>query len=139
MAKYQDSKTITTEQVEIFEATQPLLSAMADELRKFALKKPDATLSKAKVTFINRLLIDVKSILTEEPNIKYLDLLTDDELPQYSDAVLIISQYEAAMKAFKFRYYAYSSHTQSTEWRIDESEDIEDEEIEDDEEEETNE
>src|ERR1022692_3981910 len=83
---------------------------MLEELRKFALKKPEATLSKQKVLIVNRLLTDLKTLLADEPNSKYLDLLTDDDLPQYSDVVLILSQYEAAMKSFSTRYHKWTGH-----------------------------
>ena len=108
---------ITAKQVAVFEATQPLLEAMAGHLRKIALKKPDATLNKQKVLIINRLLVDLRALLENEPNNKYLDVLSDDELPQYSDATLILSQYEAAMEAFESRYKDYSPSTASDDWR----------------------
>jgi hypothetical protein len=54
---------------------------------------------------VNRLLADLRGLLAEETTIKYLDLLADDELPQYSDVVLILSQYEAAMTSFHSRYF----------------------------------
>src|ERR1700679_2132977 len=99
-----DDRT-TAEKVKTFEATNPLLRAMLEELRKFALKKPEATLSKQKVSIVNRLLEDLQTLLADEPNSKYLDLLTDEELPQYSDVVLILSQYEAALRSFRTRYF----------------------------------
>jgi hypothetical protein len=113
-----ESDTITGARADLFEATQPLLEKMGEEFRKFASKKPDATVSKAKVAFVNRILKDLKGILANEPTIKYLDLLTDEDLPQYSDVVLILSQYEAAMEAFKSRYYHYSTRTASHEWKL---------------------
>ena len=94
----------SAEEVQVYEATAPLLTAMQIELKGFAKKKPDATLSKTKVTFVNRLLRDLKELLQNEPNSKYLDLLDDETLPQYSDAVLVVSQYEAALKAFHNRH-----------------------------------
>jgi len=85
---------------------------MLEELRKFAIKKPEATLSKQKITIVNRLLTDLKALLSGEPYNKYLDLLTDDDLPQYSDVVLILSQYEAAMRAFRSRHYGWDGSDQ---------------------------
>jgi hypothetical protein len=122
----EDAEGTTPEKVELFEATEPLLTAMLDELRKFASKKPDGTLSKQKISIVNRLLTDVKGLLSDEPNSKYLDLLTDEDLPQYSDVVLILSQYEAAMKAFRSRYYKWVDHENT--WILQEIEDAEDEE-----------
>src|SRR5712692_7801432 len=107
MLDHDDADRTTPEKVAQFKATEPLLSAMLEELRKFALKKPEATLSKQKVFIVNRLLTDLQKVLADERNSKYLDLLTDDDLPQYSDAVLILSQYEAALQSFRARYYGW--------------------------------
>ena len=54
---------------------------------------------------VNRVLEDIKNILEVEPKGKYLDLLDDDELPQTSDAVLVMVQYETALMAFKKKYF----------------------------------
>jgi hypothetical protein len=94
----------TPEAVDQYQTMQPLLAAMLEELRKLAVKKPEVTLSKQKVVLINRLLGDLKNLLANEPESKYLDLLTDDTLPQYSDAVLVISQYGAALESFYNRH-----------------------------------
>jgi hypothetical protein len=99
-----ESETITRQQVALFESTMPLLRAMDAEFAKLSSKKPETTLSKTKVIFVNRLLTDLRGLLADQPTIKYLDLLGDDDLPQYSDVVLILSQYHAAMTAFKSRY-----------------------------------
>jgi len=101
------------ETVATYEAIAPLVTAMLDELRKFAIKKPDATIGQQKVVMINRLLADAKKLLAHESNSKYLDLLSDDALPQYSDAVLILSQYRAAMDAFQERHSEYGK------WMLD--------------------
>jgi len=101
MRKSGDEEATTRGAVKTFKATNPLLTAMLDELRKFASKKPEATLSKQKIAIVNRLLVDLKTLLADSPNSKYLDLLSEYDLPQYSDVVLILSQYEAAMKAFR--------------------------------------
>ena len=50
-------------------------------------------------------LVDLLSFLKEEPEGKYLDLLDDEELPQNSDAVLVMVQYEKALAAFRGRYH----------------------------------
>lgn len=107
---------IKHEQAQVYDTTAPLLTAMQRELKAFAQKKPEATLSKSKVAFVNRLLKDLKDLLQDEPNSKYLDLLEDDNLPQYSDVVLIISQYEAAMSAFYTRHTARSRDDYQLHW-----------------------
>jgi len=105
MEKKIDRPATSAEKVSVYETTAPLLEAMRDELRELAKKKPEATLNKTKVTIINRLLVDVQQILKDETDSKYLDLLDEDALPQYSDVVIILSQFSAAMNRFHDRYY----------------------------------
>lgn len=57
---------------------------------------------------MNRLLADVLSVLDGEPNRGYLELFNEDDLPQNSDAVLMLSQVVAAMERFKDRYHGGS-------------------------------
>jgi hypothetical protein len=102
--------------VRVYESTWPLLVAMYEEMKELAKKKPDATLGKSKVQVINRLLSDVKAILADEVMAKYLDLLVDDDLPQYSDVTLMLSQFVAAMKAFKGRYYGWDDRRGEHTW-----------------------
>ena len=99
-----NASATTPEAVHQYETTKPLLAAMLDDLRKLAAKKTEVTLSRQKVDLINRLLSDLKNLLANEPESKYLDLLTDDVLPQYSDAVLVLSQYGAALESFYNRH-----------------------------------
>jgi hypothetical protein len=78
---------ITTDAtVKIYESAIGVFSALLHEVRELSKKKPDATLSKNKVKIINNVLSDLMSILEEEPEGKYLQILTDDDLPQASDA-----------------------------------------------------
>jgi hypothetical protein len=44
-------------------------------------------------------------MLEKEPESKFLDLLDDDNLPQTSDAVLVMVQYESALQSFSNRYH----------------------------------
>ncbi len=73
-------------------------------------------MSTSKVGIINRVLTDLKVILNEEPEGKYLDILDNDNLPQMSDAVLIMVQYETALSSFKKRYYQSYGHGYAKEW-----------------------
>lgn len=97
----------TEEKVQQFEKVIGVFSELFKELKELGKKKPDMTLSAAKVKLINRLLDDVRVTLSDAPDAKYLDILDDDTLPQYSDAILILSQYEGALKSFKERHYGY--------------------------------
>jgi hypothetical protein len=95
---------ISRDKVDIYETTNPLLRALYNEIQGFSKKKPEATLSAMKVKIINRLLVDIREMLKNEPEMKYLDMVDDDNLPQYSDVVIILSQYLSALEKFYNRY-----------------------------------
>ncbi|ULO04815.1 hypothetical protein H1230_16850 [Paenibacillus sp. 19GGS1-52] len=78
-------------------------------MREFSKKKQDGILNPLKVRVLNRLLADIKDILSSDQSITYLDLLDDELLPQNSDAVLILGQFKAAMEQFKAKYYGYDN------------------------------
>ena len=90
--------------VATYSATNDIFIGIIKEIRELSKKKPDATMSAGKVKIINRILEDLKDILASEPEGKFLDLLDDKELPQTSDAVLVMVQYETVLRTFKSRY-----------------------------------
>ncbi len=94
----------TADAVAVYEASHDVFAGLLLEMRELSKKKPEMTLSKNKVKLLNRVLEDIQSILKTEPEGKYLDLLDDDELPQNSDAVLVMVQYQKALRAFERRY-----------------------------------
>ena len=91
--------------VATYEATQPVFKGLVREVRELSRKKPEATMSEQKVKIVNRVLGDLLAILKEEPEGKYLELLSDHSLPQVSDGVLMMVQFETALGAFKARYF----------------------------------
>ena len=95
----------TNEAVEGYKSTVGVFSGLISEMRELSKKKPDLTLNKGKVRILNRVLLDIQNFLKDEPEGKYLDLLDDDQLPQNSDAVLVMVQFETALRAFKARYH----------------------------------
>ncbi len=95
----------TEESVAAYNATHNIFLGLIKEVRVLSGKKPDATLSKGKVKIINRTLVDLQKVLEPEPEYKFLDLLDDDDLPQTSDAVLVMVQYESALESFSRRYH----------------------------------
>jgi hypothetical protein len=112
-------KGITTQKkVDVYETTEPLLEAMYKEMQDLSKKKPDGTLSPTKVKIINRLLTDIKAILVDETDSKYLDLLDDETLPQYSDVALILSQFSASIKKFHEKYYGYDETHGEWRWLV---------------------
>lgn len=117
MRDTEDNEGATTaERVAQYKALVPLLEAMFREFRELAKKKPDGALNKRKVAMVNRLLKDLLVIVEEEPNRPYLDLLDEEDLPQNSDVLLILSQFDAALKAFHARYYRTDPETLDSQW-----------------------
>lgn len=90
--------------VATFQASTPIFAGLINEIRELSKKKPDATMSAGKVKIVNRVLNDLLEILKAEPVGKYLEALDDDSLPQLSDAVLMMVQFESALKSFKAKY-----------------------------------
>jgi len=87
-----------------YKSTGIIFEGLLKEVRELSRKKPDATMSSGKVKIINRVLDDLLAFLHGEPEGKYLEKLDDAALPQVSDAVLIMVQFETALDAFKKRY-----------------------------------
>jgi hypothetical protein len=110
--------TTSTQKVLVYKTCTPFLEAMLKEIKELAKKKPDAVMSKANVTRVNRLLIDLRECLNDESTSKYLDLLDEDALPQYSDALIIMSQFQAALKAFHAQYFLKSGTEKDDEYGL---------------------
>lgn len=91
--------------VDSYTSSTPIFAGVLREVRELSKKKPEATISAGKVKIINRILDDLLLFLKSEPEGKYLEALDDESLPQISDAVLTMVQFETALKAFHTRYY----------------------------------
>ena len=83
-----------------------MLTSLGVEIRELSKKKQEGTLNLTKVRMINRVLQPLKlEVLDHIPAHIFLDLLDEDALPNNSDAVLVISQFEAAIKEFDDLYH----------------------------------
>ena len=111
----------STTKVETYRASRGIFSGLLSEMRELSKKKADATLSKGKVKILNRVLEDLKTVLADEAEAKYLDLLDEDDLPQNSDAVLVMVQYEKALGSFAGRYRAYDQMRHKSYWVTEQS------------------
>jgi hypothetical protein len=105
MKEYKHVTTVAN--VEIYEASYKSFEVLLKEVRELSRKKPEATMNAGKVKIVNRVLKDLLTFLKDEPEGKYLDELDDDALPQVSDAVLIMVQFETALMKFASRYHEY--------------------------------
>jgi hypothetical protein len=102
--------------VEDYRLHSKMLASLASEVRELSKKKQDGVLNLTKVKMINRVLKPLHDeVFAEIPTASFLDLLDEDDLPNNSDAVLIISQYEAAIKEFRDLYFRryQDQHTHS--------------------------
>lgn len=108
MSNDMEFEHVTTDAaVEIYESSTPIFEGILREVRELSKKKPEATMSASKVKLVNRVLTDLLTILKDEPAGKYLYALDEDTLPQMSDAVLTMVQFESALESFRSRYKKY--------------------------------
>lgn len=91
----------TNEFILKFEMFNGLIDSIYMEMKEFAKKKPDDPINKFKVGNINRVLIQLKDLLKDEPTSSFLDLLDEDSLPTNSDTIIIIGQFKASIETFR--------------------------------------
>lgn len=102
--------------VDVYNSGIGIFESLLKEVKDLSKKKSETTMSKGKVKIINRVLEDLLVILKQEPTGKYLDLLDDEALPQISDAVLIMVQFESALNSFKRKYYKHFTDLNEYRW-----------------------
>lgn len=119
----------TEDQVEKYHLYKSMLASLASEIRELSKKKQEGVLNLTKVRMINRVIKPLKdTVLNELPSQEFLDLLDEDALPNNSDAVLIISQYEAALGEFANTFhitYKDQNYNHRTFWMTKENPDDE--------------
>jgi len=108
----------TQDKADNHDTTMPLLNSMYLEFKELSKKKPDAAVSKNKIKMVNRLLERIRSVLADDKSIEFLDLLDEDDIPQTSDATLILSQYVASMNKFTSMHYGYNSSVGEHKWFV---------------------
>jgi hypothetical protein len=116
MSKPEREHVTTAARISTYTSASPIFHGLLKEVRELSRKKPDATMSPAKVKLINRVLTDLLSFLKEQPEGKYLEELDSETLPQVSDAVLMMVQFDTALTKFKNRYQEYDSMRREHHW-----------------------
>jgi len=96
----------TEENIEDYGLLKGMLYSQKKEFDLLSKKKADGQLNPMKIKMANRVLEPLKELLKNEKTYKFLDTLSEDEIPTNSDVVLIISQYEKAIHDFKIRHYS---------------------------------
>ncbi len=92
-----------------------MLHAAHREMSELSKKKQDGVVNELKIRNINRLLTELRKLLENDPSRDFVELLDAETLPQNSDAVLLLSQWIAALQEYR-RHYFYSSR-----WHTDEN------------------
>ncbi len=93
-----------------------LLDGLAKEIADLSKKQPDGLVNSFKVGQINRVLLPLKELMTEEPSATFLDLVaeveerTDKSRNSYSDVSVILSQYREACSKYREKYFAEWFH-----------------------------
>ena len=106
---YDKNSAPTEAQIIQYRYLSPMLDSALAEMREFSKKKQDGLVSATKIKILNKLLGDLRSILANEASVSYLTTLSEEDLSQNSDAVLILGQYRAALASFTGKHDRYES------------------------------
>ena len=100
------------EQVEVFLKLQPQLKSAYDEIALLSKKKPTDSLNKFKLKFINSILSRANEILEDKykPFPKDFTLFNEDDMPNNSDVVFILSHYLTSLEKLRCDNIKYSDY-----------------------------
>jgi hypothetical protein len=101
----------TDEQAATYDRLVPMLEAARREMAELSKKKPDGIVNTLKIKTLNRLLGELGKVIEKDPSYAFVDMLDEETLPQNSDAVLILSQWQAALTQYQARHHGYDSMT----------------------------
>jgi hypothetical protein len=110
------SPSPTEEQATTYDQLVPMLEAAHREMTELSKKKQDGIVNALKIKMLNRLLAELSKVIERDPSHAFVDMLDEDTLPQNSDAVLVLSQWQAALKQFRDRHYGYDSSRGEHRW-----------------------
>jgi hypothetical protein len=110
------SPSPTDEQAATYDRLVPMLEAAHREMTELSKKKQDGIVNALKIKMLNRLLTELSKVIEKDPSHAFVDMLDEETLPQNSDAVLVLSQWQAALKQYKARHYGYDSSTHEHRW-----------------------
>ncbi len=110
------SKPPTQEETAVFDCLVPLLTAAHREMSELSKKKQDGIVNALKIRNINRLLVELGKLLENDPSRSFVELLDEDSLPENSDVVLLLSQWQAALAQYKARHYGHDKERYEERW-----------------------
>jgi hypothetical protein len=100
----------TDEQAATYDRLVPMLEAAHREMTELSKKKQDGIVNTLKIKMLNRLLSELSKVIEKDPSYAFVDMLDEETLPQNSDAVLVLSQWQAALRQYRDRHYGYDSY-----------------------------
>jgi hypothetical protein len=110
------SPSPTDEQAATYDRLVPMLVAAHREMTELSKKKQDGVVNTFKIKMLNRLLRELSTVIENDPSYAFVDMLDEETLPQNSDAVLILSQWQAALAQYKGRHNGYDSSRGDHRW-----------------------
>jgi len=110
------SPSPTDAQATTYDQLVPMLEAAHHEMTELSKKKQDGVVNSLKIKMLNRLLGELDKVIEKDPSHAFIDMLDEETLPQNSDAVLILSQWRAALKQYKDRHHGYDSSRGEHRW-----------------------
>ena len=107
------------QQVETFLKLQPQLKSAYDEIALLSKKKPTDSLNTFKLKFINSILSRANEILEDKykPFPEDFSLFSEDDMPNNSDVVFILSHYLTSLEKLRCDNIEYSDYVWN--WIID--------------------
>jgi hypothetical protein len=87
-----NDRHLSEDEIADYKLVTPMLESLHHEMSELSKKKQEGTLNKLKIRHINRTLEKIESIFGDDPSVAYLEKLDEDEIPQNSDAVVILGQ-----------------------------------------------
>jgi len=108
-------------QVEAFLKLQPQLKSAYDEIALLSKKKPTDSLNKFKLKFINSILLRANETLKDKykPFPDDFSLFDEDDMPNNSDVVFILSHYLTSLEKLRCDNIEYSKSQYSWCWIVD--------------------
>lgn len=100
---------LSDEEIAAYELVTPMLESLHKEMSELSKKKQDGLLNKLKIRHANRLLSRIERVLDDDPSVEYLEKFDEDDIPQNSDAVVILGQWQAALRQFH-RKHTFNDH-----------------------------
>ncbi|MGV3681341.1 MAG: hypothetical protein ACO1PM_16695 [Acidovorax sp.] len=108
---------MNTTDVDKFEKLVGQLTGLYEEMSIFSKKSPNDAVNKFKLKFINSQIIESNLLLGDRYRpFDDFDVFSEDDIPQNSDVVLILSQYLQCMEKLRGDHVFYKNGSWS--WRV---------------------